>query len=61
MKDFDFITEGKRFYHLAKTLNFSVIKDPQAQAVVRTLYDMIQILKELVDNERRSLNRGNNG
>ena len=61
MPEFDFLTEEKRFYHLAKTLNFSVIKDPNAKEVVRTLYDMIQILKELVENERRSINRGNNG
>ena len=57
--EYDFLTEEKRFYHIAKSLNFSVIKDQNTKSVVQSLFNMLQILKELVANERRSAQRGN--
>lgn len=49
--NYDFVEEQKRFYHLAKSINFSAIKDPEVKKILEKLLHMIHILKDLKESK----------
>jgi len=55
--EYDFLEEERRFYSIIKNVDLSSIKDEKMKSTIRQLLNLISILKELVANDRRSLNR----
>ena len=55
--EYDFLEAERRFYSIIKNVDLSSIKDEKMKSTIRQLLNLISILKELVANERRSLNR----